>query len=662
LSTASLIHIPKILPSDLVSANVWLVWRYVPHEDKNKKPRKIPFYTNGRARGEHGSDRDRSSLVPFADALKRCKEGHYSGVGLATLDDLPYCAVDFDNCLKNGKLLRPELRTFIDSTYSEVSPSGNGLRLIYKGKTGVGASLKNVPAGIELFDGTGFVTITGKRYTKNAVARTTDEIRGKLRAMVRGGKDRDPKPEDDDDFSHMESLGRLQTMLEKLPVHDIDDRKAWLRAGMAVHKATNGSDAGFEIWDKWSKRSEKYGETEKTWKSFSEKGSGAGTVGAATLAYMAREEEEEDDPLGLTPKKDFEQWPTLAMIANANEWDAVPPPKEMLFKDFMPHGELAALAGAGGEGKSWLSLQMACSIATGIPFCGKWEPARKGRILMLNAEDTADDFWRRVHMLAEKEMWTPKVWAAFKKNVDIAPVAGYDKMMNKEVNGVLVASNIAKRLRRTVAERDYVIVVVDPAIYFRAGDENDAMVTAAFMDTLAPSCNSGKCTVMVIQHVAKGTRGKDELSLEDLRGSTALSGAVRWASVMRGMTMKEMETYPVEEEERRHYVQLNIVKNSHGPVATFWLRRKEHSAVFEHVEMVPTVREEQPRGVARTGKAGRFSTFTDEDILALLNEADYNQRELAGHFGVTQVAINHRLRRMRDAGLLDGANRPTDLS
>jgi RecA-family ATPase len=344
----------------------------------------------------------------------------------------------------------------------------------------------------------------------------------------------------------------------------------------------------------------------------------------------------------------------LEVLANPEGWQQQPPPQQVLFDGLMPHGELTALAGAGSEGKSWLTLQMACSLATGMPLCGQWAPNMQGNVLLLNAEDNSYHYWRRVHALATEQIWGEEEWRLFKAHVHIACVAGIDKSMTKINKGIIAATPLAKRLKRAVEERDYKLVVIDPAIYFRAGDENDSMVQAAFMDAIAPVTCDNKCTVMIVQHVPKGTRQREELTIEDLRGSTAMGGAVRWAAVMRTMNMTELRSYPVGEDERRRYVQMSVVKSNYGPVDGAWLHRSASSGVLTHQVLQTVVQAE------RTSNRGPAPKVTEEQVLDKLFELEYTEAELAAELECSQTLINRLKRRLRDRGLLDAHGRPTE--
>ena len=105
----------------------WCVWRLLPGE---KKPRKVPFYANGKPRnGTQGGAEDRAQLVTYEQAA--AVEG-YSGLGFAVLPDCGVIALDFDDVVIDGVIDARVLRV-VAGTYAEISPSGNGVRAFFRG-------------------------------------------------------------------------------------------------------------------------------------------------------------------------------------------------------------------------------------------------------------------------------------------------------------------------------------------------------------------------------------------------------------------------------------------------------------------------------------------------------------------------------------------------
>ena len=86
----------------------------------------------------------------------------------------------------------------------------------------------------------------------------------------------------DDTGSEHVDLAEVHKALA-LCVEEADDRDGWIKFGQALHRATGGSGAGFDLWDGWSQRSPKYksGETKKLWR-----GLGKSCADPATLASI----------------------------------------------------------------------------------------------------------------------------------------------------------------------------------------------------------------------------------------------------------------------------------------------------------------------------------------------------------------------------------------
>ncbi len=81
-----------------------------------------------------------------------------------------------------------------------------------------------------------------------------------------------------------DSITKIEEALEYIPS---DDREIWVQVGMALHHEYNGSEDGFQLWDVWSAKSDKYNaqDMHSQWKSFAN-GSGI-TIG--TLLHHAKQ-------------------------------------------------------------------------------------------------------------------------------------------------------------------------------------------------------------------------------------------------------------------------------------------------------------------------------------------------------------------------------------
>jgi primase-polymerase (primpol)-like protein len=131
-------HMLENMPAQMRALRQWLVWRFETFEG-DKKPRKVPYYTNGRKRrGEQGSDEDRQLLAAFDVACDLVARGRYDGLGFAFLPGDGLIGIDIDGAIDpdTGEVSERCLQIIRDcASYTEYSPSGRGVHIIVAGQT-----------------------------------------------------------------------------------------------------------------------------------------------------------------------------------------------------------------------------------------------------------------------------------------------------------------------------------------------------------------------------------------------------------------------------------------------------------------------------------------------------------------------------------------------
>lgn len=155
------------IPQELKVNGLWCLWRRV--ENKGK----VPYDAET---GSFAKSNDKSTFHPFNIALSKIQDYYgfdeknrmTGGMGLGIFNG--FSAIDIDNCLdpETGDMT-DEAEDIIEycSSYTEVSPSGNGIRIILKTDTRIDKKeyyINNSNKGIEIYisDNTNkFVTITG---------------------------------------------------------------------------------------------------------------------------------------------------------------------------------------------------------------------------------------------------------------------------------------------------------------------------------------------------------------------------------------------------------------------------------------------------------------------------------------------------------------------
>lgn len=395
------------VPSPLANLPGWLMWRYETFPNE-VKPRKVPYWVNGRRRsGEQGGPIDRENLTVFHRARTAAIRQGMDGVGLAMLPDWEITALDFDNCVSEGGEVPDDITSLLQGTYSEISPSGKGVRAFVRGNLGNHkAPTTDSDYGFETFSTKGYVTLTGELTTAADLLGYGDKIIPASQAIKdlcerrfgvvgpRAGVD----PEDP-----LSALAKVKSKLgatgdeieEMLTNLDPDmGRDEWIRVGMAIHHETDGSEDGFWLWDEWSSNGVKYdGDValREQWDSFTRRNGGSGQpVTLATVKKWAQEQ-------GLTMaspadfadlvKKPGEDEASSEVprypIMMAGDVASLPPP-EWLVEDVIPKADLVVLYGPPGSGKSFVALDIAASIARGEEWRGRW--VQRGRVLYIAAE------------------------------------------------------------------------------------------------------------------------------------------------------------------------------------------------------------------------------------------------------------------------------------
>lgn len=97
---------------------------------------------------------------------------YFSGVGFVFTASDPYCGIDIDDCIDSEGNLHTIAREIVDhfNSYTEISPSGTGLKIFVKGRKSTNrckVSIPNSPLTLELYDSKRFFTVTSNIYEES---------------------------------------------------------------------------------------------------------------------------------------------------------------------------------------------------------------------------------------------------------------------------------------------------------------------------------------------------------------------------------------------------------------------------------------------------------------------------------------------------------------
>jgi primase-polymerase (primpol)-like protein len=161
---------PRILaiPVDLTERPQWIVWRYTLRDGRWTK---VPY--RARPPRREAKSNDPATWDTLDVAWSAYEAGGFDGVGYVFADDDPYFGTDLDNCLRDGSEIvdwAVPLIAKLEGTYGEISPSGNGIKFIAKGKlpgkgtrrTGMGP---DGSGALELYDSLRYFALTGNIWS-----------------------------------------------------------------------------------------------------------------------------------------------------------------------------------------------------------------------------------------------------------------------------------------------------------------------------------------------------------------------------------------------------------------------------------------------------------------------------------------------------------------
>ena len=153
---------PAQIPNDMKLVKRWLCWRWVLRNGKWQKP------------PDGSTSTDSSSWKTFDEAYARLQAGEVDGIGFALGDG--WAGVDLDDCRIDGELtpLAAAIIKQLD-TYTEVSPSGTGVKLMLRGAKPA-KKCKSKAGDVEIYDRGRYFTITSQRIHGDAVENRQAEL------------------------------------------------------------------------------------------------------------------------------------------------------------------------------------------------------------------------------------------------------------------------------------------------------------------------------------------------------------------------------------------------------------------------------------------------------------------------------------------------------
>lgn len=170
-STPAVAFEPAHVPAALRERPQWVCWKYI---TRGGKQTKCPVNPRG---GGRADSTDPSTWASFDEAVAAWRgSDRYAGIGFVFAADDPFTGIDLDGCIDESGNVVPSAREIIDSlsSYTEVSPSGRGVKVFIAARKpdGLGCKSKAI-AGFketEVYSDKRFFTLTGRHLMDSPLA------------------------------------------------------------------------------------------------------------------------------------------------------------------------------------------------------------------------------------------------------------------------------------------------------------------------------------------------------------------------------------------------------------------------------------------------------------------------------------------------------------
>ena len=261
--------------------------------------------------------------------------------------------------------------------------------------------------------------------------------------------------------------------------------------------------------------------------------------------------------------------PPLKSLPAREEVDAYE--MEFLIDAWMPADCLTILTGAGGIGKSYLSLQYICALAMGVdanPYALMPDKeitandAKQIQVVIASYEETELEVGKRIRRICDTLKWP--CYETLSKQIHYVDLQGLGPAW-----GVATGDHLALR-SKMLPIGEYLLsesqkcgarlLVLDPSAAVYGGSDIARESVREFTSAISAWCREAGCATLLIAHPPK--------SGDDYAGSTD------WLGSCRAMwTLQKKERKEADKTVKNWYQLTNITKNYAPPQAPIYLRK-----------------------------------------------------------------------------------------
>ena len=210
--------------------------------------------------------------------------------------------------------------------------------------------------------------------------------------------------------------------------------------------------------------------------------------------------------LSVKPEDDSAVAPSLLPVVRASALESAAEQKPWLIERLWSAGAVGIVSGPPKALKTWTALEMAISVATGVPCLATFPVHRSGPVLLYAAEEPMPALYSRLHALAHSH-------ALNLDQVDVRVIAADSLRLDR--------SEDREKLTATVRFHRPVLLILDPLIRLHALDENQSGPMAELLGYFRSLQRSTGTAIAIIHHSRKNVAASAAPG-QSLRGSSDL--------------------------------------------------------------------------------------------------------------------------------------------
>lgn len=245
---------------------------------------------------------------------------------------------------------------------------------------------------------------------------------------------------------------------------------------------------------------------------------------------------------------------------------------EKIFNECIKHKDITLLTGAGGTGKSWLTIKLAISVALGRPaFSGKYNcltPVEQGVVVFLIGEDSVDDYRHRLDKLIKATGMTREDKERILSSLLFVPLRDKDiRLIKRERGGDLEQTGVIRNLASSLKACNCRMAIFDPMNKFASGEENSNNEANVFINAVRRVIDLSGSAALMVHHSSKTDPGGS-------RGASALVDGARCHLALATMSQLKGEKAEPGDDDiiRLTMPKHNNFKSWDGPI---WLKRSD---------------------------------------------------------------------------------------